>query len=69
MQLEHPTPEIVHTRVLEVFGDDAKAAGWLADPLPILDGKSPNEMVASGEPESLRRVLEILISIDYGLFS
>jgi uncharacterized protein (DUF2384 family) len=69
MQLEHPTAEIVHARALEVFGDDSKAAGWMSDPLPILNGKSPGEMVTSGDPENLRQVLQILISIDYGMFS
>jgi uncharacterized protein (DUF2384 family) len=69
MQLEHPTPGFVQARALEIFGDDATAAGWMSDPLPILDGRSPAEMVASGDPGNLRRVLEILISIDYGMFS
>lgn len=69
MQLQHPTPEVVQARALEVFGDEAMAAGWMSDPLPILDGRSPAEMVASGDAGNLRRVLEILISIDYGMFS
>lgn len=69
IQLEHPTPQIVQARAREVFGDDATAAGWMSDPLPILDDRSPDEMVASGDPRNLRRVLEVLISIDYGMFS
>lgn len=69
IQLAHPIPEIVQARALEVFGDAATAAGWMSDPLPILDGRSPAEMVASGDPGNLRRILEILVSIDYGMFS
>ncbi len=35
----------------------------------IFDDRSPEELISSNEPAQLRRVLEVLIRIDYGVFS
>jgi hypothetical protein len=35
----------------------------------IFGGQSPEELTSSADPAQLRRVLEVLIRIDYGVFS
>lgn len=35
----------------------------------IFEGRSPQELVNTGDPAEQRRVLTILIRIDYGVFS
>jgi uncharacterized protein (DUF2384 family) len=67
-QLDHPTAEIVWKRALEVFGDGEKARGWMDTQRAIFDGRSPQQLVASGDAALLRRVLEALIRIEYGVF-
>jgi uncharacterized protein (DUF2384 family) len=68
-QLQHPTAEAIWTRAVEVFGDEAKARRWLTSNREIFDGHSPEELITTSEPGQLRRVLEVLIRIDYGVFS
>jgi uncharacterized protein (DUF2384 family) len=38
-------------------------------PRGLFDGRTPEQLVQSGDPGEQRRVLEILIRIDYGVFS
>jgi uncharacterized protein (DUF2384 family) len=68
-QLEDPTAEAVWNRAVEVFGDAEQARKWMASSREIFDGRSPQELVDTADPSQLRRVLEILIRIEYGLFS
>ena len=50
-------------------GDETKARGWMNAPRDIFGGRSPQDLVATGDPAEQRHVLEILIRIDYGVFS
>ncbi len=68
-QLQHPTARAVWSRADEVFGDEEKARSWMTSGREIFGGRSPEELVATAEPAQLRRVLEALIRIDYGVFS
>jgi uncharacterized protein (DUF2384 family) len=68
-QLQHPTAEAVWTRAVEVFGDEATARSWLTSSRGIFGGHSLEELVSTADPAQLRRVLEILIRIEYGVFS
>ena len=68
-QLEHPTANSVWARALEVFGDEAKARSWMETPRDIFGGQSPQDLVATGDASAQRRVLEVLLRIDYGVFS
>ena len=68
-QLEHPNASSIWSRALEVFGDEAKAKSWMESPRDIFDGQSPHDLVSSGDPSAQRRVLEVLLRIDYGVFS
>jgi uncharacterized protein (DUF2384 family) len=68
-ELEHPNANVVWNRALEVFGDEAKARSWMKTARDLFDGRAPEELVNSGDAAEQRRVLEILIRIDYGVFS
>ena len=68
-ELEHPNAGSIWNRALEVFGDEAKARSWMSAPRDMFEGKSPQELVATGDAAKQRRVLQVLIRIDYGVFS
>lgn len=68
-ELEHPSENTIWNRALEVFGDEAKARHWMNSPRDIFEGRSPQELVAAGDAAEQRRVLQVLIRIDYGVFS
>jgi uncharacterized protein (DUF2384 family) len=69
LQLEHPTPEIIWARALEVFGDQEKARGWMQTALPILNGSTPEQYSLSQDQEKQKEVLTVLGQIDYGIYS
>jgi len=50
-----------------VFGDDAKAHGWLRDPSPMLRGWTPLKLLKSETGAQL--VEQALHRIDYGMFA
>jgi uncharacterized protein (DUF2384 family) len=68
-ELANPTAELVWSRALETFGDEAKARHWMNNPRDIFEGRSPQAIVDTGNPAEQRRVLTVLIRIDYGVFS
>jgi uncharacterized protein (DUF2384 family) len=68
-QLQHPTAEAIWKRAVEIFGDETKGKSWIAARRDIFDGQSPQQLIATGDVSQLRRVLEVLIRIDYGVFS
>jgi uncharacterized protein (DUF2384 family) len=68
-QLQHPDATSVWTRAVEVFGDEAKARDWMDTARDIFGGLSPQELVSTGDAAEQRRVLEVLLRIDYGVFS
>ena len=68
-ELEHPNANRIGSSALEVFGDEAKARSWMTAPRDILDDKSPQQLIETGDVDQQRRVLEVLIRIDYGVFS
>ena len=68
-QLEHPSPEILQARAVEVFGSDQLAGDWMRTPLPILNQCTPEQYALSGDADKQREVLTILGRIDYGLYS
>jgi putative toxin-antitoxin system antitoxin component (TIGR02293 family) len=68
-QLEHPDASAVWGRALEVFGDESTARNWMNTPREVFGGRSPQDLVASGNNDEQRLVLEVLLRIDYGVFS
>ncbi len=67
--LDHPSPSAIRNYALEVFGDHAKARSWMNTPRDILGGRTPEDLLTTGDAAEQRRVLEILVRIDYGVFS
>jgi putative toxin-antitoxin system antitoxin component (TIGR02293 family) len=68
-ELAHPDANAIWNRALEIFGDEAKARSWMTTPRDLFNGRTPKELVESGDAAAQRRVLEVLIRIDYGVFS
>lgn len=68
-QLEHPNAQAIWNRALEVFGDQAKAQSWMNTPRAIFSGRTPHDLIATNDRAEQRRVLEVLLRIDYGVFS
>jgi hypothetical protein len=58
-QLEHPNANAIWNRALEVFGEEAKARNWMDSPRDIFGGRTPQDLVASGDAGEQRRVLEV----------
>ncbi len=67
--LARPNPNSIWARALETFGDEAKARHWMNAPRDIFGGRSPQQLVETNDPAEQRRVLTVLIRIDYGVFS
>jgi uncharacterized protein (DUF2384 family) len=68
-QLQRPTAEAIWNRAVEILGDEVKAKIWMNSRREIFDGRSPEQLVATADGSQLRRVLEVLVRIDYGVFS
>ena len=68
-ELAHPNPNAIWNRAVEIVGEEAKARSWWETPRELFDGRTPEELVQTGDPNEQRRVLQVLIRIDYGVFS
>ena len=68
-ELKNPNAGAIWNRALEIFGDEAKARSWMNTPRDLFDGRTPEQLIQSGDAAEQRRVLQILIRIDYGVFS
>jgi putative toxin-antitoxin system antitoxin component (TIGR02293 family) len=68
-ELAHPNAQAIWARAVEVFGDESKAQSWMTTPRDIFGGRTPQNLVATGNADAQRHVLEILLRIDYGVFS
>ncbi|MBV9503828.1 MAG: DUF2384 domain-containing protein [Acidobacteriia bacterium] len=68
-ELAQPNPNAIRNRAVEIFGDESKARSWLNMPRDLFGGSTPEKLIESGNPDEQRRVLEILIRIDHGVFS
>ena len=68
-QIEHPSPQVIWSRAVEVFGDEDKARSWMNTPRDIFGGRSPQDLSTCGNEEEQRRVLRVLIRIEYGVLS
>jgi uncharacterized protein (DUF2384 family) len=68
-ELEHPKASAIWARALDTFGDELTARRWMNTPRDIFGGRSPQQLVDTGDASEQRRVLTTLIRIDYGVFS
>jgi uncharacterized protein (DUF2384 family) len=53
----------------EVFGDRDAAFAWLETPLWELDNLSPRETAAGAGQAGIDRVRDVLLRIEYGVYS
>jgi putative toxin-antitoxin system antitoxin component (TIGR02293 family) len=65
----HPNANVIRNYAVEVFGEEAKARNWMSSPLDIFGGRTPEDLLSTGDAAEQRRVLEVLVRIDYGVFS
>ena len=68
-QLEHPSPEVIWARAVEVFGTEDLAREWMRTPLAMLGRRTPLQYSKSKDKNKQREVLAILGRIDYGMLS
>jgi putative toxin-antitoxin system antitoxin component (TIGR02293 family) len=61
--LRYPILELA----IKVFGDRNKAYDWFWEPCPALNNKCPAELIDT--PEGLIKVQEVLMRIEYGVYS
>ena len=66
---EHPTPAFVYQYAREVLDDPVRTQAWLEAPLGLLGNVTPQSLLNSGSDDNLRRVLAVLIQLDYGVFA
>jgi putative toxin-antitoxin system antitoxin component (TIGR02293 family) len=57
----------VYVRAVEVFEDSGKAKTWLGNPLRVLGGKSPIELMMS--EQGAREVEQVLGRLENGVFA
>jgi putative toxin-antitoxin system antitoxin component (TIGR02293 family) len=65
LPLSRIVPVIAHA--VAVFGDEHKASRWLSTPLPLLENRSPKDLLNSDE--GIQKVDEILTRIEHNIFS
>jgi uncharacterized protein (DUF2384 family) len=68
-ELEHPKAGAIWARALDTFGDESMARHWMNTPRDIFGGRSPQQLIDTGDASEQRRVITTLIRIDYGVFS
>jgi putative toxin-antitoxin system antitoxin component (TIGR02293 family) len=56
-------PVIAHA--VAVFGDEHKATHWLSTPLPLLDDRTPAEVLQT--KDGIARIEQILTRIEYNI--
>lgn len=67
--MEHPSEDFIRHYAFEVFGDRNRTEDWLRSQIPALGNATPESLLKSTVDDSLRRVLSVLVQIDYGVVS
>ena len=67
--MEHPSEGFIRCYALEVFGEPSRTADWLRSEIPALGNATPESLLKSTVDDDLRRVLTVLLQIDYGVVS
>lgn len=65
--MQYPSEARIRAYAEEVFGDPVRSQEWLAGDVPSLHHQTPEILLRSHDPEGLRRVLAVLVQIDYGV--
>ncbi len=69
MMMQYPSESRIRAYAAELFGDADRAHQWLTGDVPSLDNQTPEILLRSNDPEDLRRVLAVLVQIDYGVIA
>ena len=56
----------LYLRALEVYGTEHEASLWFSEPHPALDNRPP--VAFSENEEQMKRVLELLEQIEFGVY-
>lgn len=64
---DHPTDEFIRRYAAQVLGDAKQGQVWLDSEIPSLGFATPSSLLEAGDDASLRRVLKVLVQIDYGV--
>ena len=64
---EHPSEEFVRRYAAQVLGDANRSQVWLDSEIPALGLATPTSLLQAGDEASLRRVLKVLVRLDYGV--
>lgn len=67
--MEHPSEDFIRRYAFEVFGDRSRTGDWLGSEIPALGNATPESLLKSTVDDDLRRVLTVLVQIDYGVVS
>jgi len=67
--MQYPSEARIRAYAEELFGDADRAQHWLTGDVPSLDQQVPEVLLRSSNPEDLRRVLTVLVQIDYGVIA
>ena len=67
--MEHPSEDFIRRYAFEVFGDQKRTEDWLRSQIPTLGNATPESLLKSNVDDNLRRVLSVLVQIDYGVVS
>ena len=67
LAMENPSEIFVRRYALEVFGEQILTDQWLEVKVPALGNESPDTLLKSAVDENLRRVLAVLVQLDYGV--
>ncbi len=67
LMVEHPREDFIRRYAAQVMGDGRRTEVWLHSEIPSLGFATPESLLQSTAEESLRRVLKVLIQIDYGV--
>ena len=67
LMVEYPREDVIRRYSAQVLGDGRRSEAWLNSEIPSLGFATPESLLQSADQESLRRVLKVLIQIDYGV--
>ena len=67
LMVEHPREDFIRRYSAQVLGDGRSSEAWLHSEIPSLGFATPESLLQLADQESLRRVLKVLIQIDYGV--
>lgn len=66
---EYPSAEGIEAFAVEVFSNTQKTERWMTRPRASFNNLSPREYMSGGDDGAMRKVLESLIAINFGIYT